>query len=41
MKTTHPAYASYTKQSWDSENIFNKINHIINGQHGPTFKINW
>lgn len=41
MKTTHPAYASYTKQSWDSEDIFNKINHIIKGQHGPTFKINW
>ena len=41
LKTTHPAYASYTKQAWDSGDVFNQINKIINGQNGPTFKINW
>jgi uracil-DNA glycosylase len=41
IKTTHPAYASYTKQLWDSENMFNECNRIITGQNGPDFKINW
>jgi uracil-DNA glycosylase len=41
IKTTHPAYASYTKQPWDCENMFNEINRIITGQNGPEFKINW
>ena len=41
IKTTHPAYASYIKQPWDCGDVFNKINKIINGQIGPTFKINW
>lgn len=41
IKTTHPAYASYTKQPWDSGNMFNECNKIINGQNGPTFKITW
>ena len=41
LKTTHPAYASYTRQAWDSGDVFNQINKIINGQNGPTFKINW
>jgi uracil-DNA glycosylase len=41
IKTTHPAHASYTKQLWDCGNMFNEINKIINGQNGPTFKINW
>jgi uracil DNA glycosylase len=41
IKTTHPAYASYTKQAWDCENMFNEINKIITGQNGPEFKINW
>jgi uracil-DNA glycosylase len=41
IKTTHPAYASYTKQPWDSGNMFNEVNKIINGQNGPEFKINW
>lgn len=41
IKTTHPAYASYTKQPWDCNDMFNEINKIINGQNGPTFKINW
>ncbi len=26
IKTTHPAYASYTKQPWDCNNMFNEIN---------------
>jgi uracil-DNA glycosylase len=41
IKTTHPAYASYTKQAWDCENMFEEINKIITGQNGPEFKINW
>lgn len=41
IKTTHPAYASYTKQSWDCGDMFNEINKIINGQNGPDFKIIW
>ena len=41
IKTTHPAYASYTKQSWECENMFNEINRIIKGQNGPEFLINW
>lgn len=41
IKTTHPAYASYTKQPWDCGDLFNEINKIINGLNGPTFKINW
>lgn len=41
IKTTHPAYASYTKQPWDCNNMFNEINRIINGQNGPEFKITW
>ena len=41
LKTTHPAYASYTKQLWDCENIFNEINKIIVGQTGKDFKIEW
>lgn len=41
IKTTHPAYASYTKQPWDCGDMFNEINKIITGQNGPEFKINW
>lgn len=41
IKTTHPASASYTKSNWDYGHIFEEINNIINGQNGPTFKINW
>ncbi len=41
IKTTHPAYASYTKQPWDCNDMFNEINRIITGQNGPEFKINW
>ncbi len=41
IKTTHPAYASYTKQLWDCNDMFNEINRIITGQNGPEFKINW
>jgi len=41
IKTTHPAYASYTKQPWDCNDMFNEINKIITGQNGPDFKIKW
>lgn len=41
IKTTHPAHASYTKQPWDCNDMFNQINKNIIGQNGPEFKINW
>jgi len=41
IKVSHPASAAYTKTTWDCGNMFNEINKIINGQNGPTFKINW
>lgn len=41
IKTTHPAYASYTKQLWDCNDMFNEINKIIKGQNGPGYTINW
>ena len=41
IKVSHPASAAYTKTVWDCNDMFNKINKIINGQNGPEFKINW
>lgn len=41
IKVSHPASAVYTKSVWDCKDVFNEINKIINGQHGPEFKINW
>ena len=41
IKISHPASAAYTKTTWDCQDVFNKINNIIKGQHGPTFKIDW
>ena len=41
IKVSHPASAAYTKTTWDCSDMFNEINKIINGQNGPTFKINW
>ena len=41
LKVSHPASAAYTKTTWDCKDVFNEINKIINGQHGPEFKIQW
>jgi len=41
IKVSHPASAAYTKTVWDCGDLFNECNKIINGQNGPTFKINW
>lgn len=41
IKTTHPAYASYIKQPWDCNDMFNEINKIIKGQNGPEYTITW
>ena len=41
IKVSHPASAAYTKTVWDCGDMFNECNKIINGQNGPTFKINW
>jgi uracil-DNA glycosylase len=41
IKVIHPASTAYTKEDWDCNDMFNKINSIIEGQHGPEFKIKW
>ena len=41
IKVSHPASAAYTKTTWNCGDMFNACNTIIQGQHGPTFKINW
>ena len=41
IKTTHPAYASYTKTLWDCNDVFNECNKIITANNGKDFKINW
>jgi len=41
IKISHPSSAVYTKIKWDCDDVFNKINSIIEGQHGPEFKIKW
>ena len=41
IKVSHPASAAYTKTTWDCGDMFNACNNIIEGQNGPTFKINW
>lgn len=41
IKVSHPASAAYTKTVWDCGDMFNACNTIIEGQNGPTFKINW
>ena len=41
IKVIHPVSAVYTKETWDCNDMFNKINSIIEGQHGPEFKIKW
>lgn len=41
LKASHPSSASYSKEIWDCNDIFNVCNTIIEGQNGPSFKINW
>lgn len=37
----HPAAASYQKREWNSDDMFNWVNHFIERNNGPEFKIQW
>lgn len=41
LKTSHPASASYTKTTWDCNNVFNEVNKILKNNNGPDFQIIW
>jgi uracil-DNA glycosylase len=41
LKASHPASAAYTKTQWDSGNMFNAINEILERNNGPEYKIIW
>ena len=41
IKTSHPASASYSKTTWDCQDMFNRINSIIEKTNGEQFKIKW
>lgn len=39
---SHPASAAYQKASkWECDDVFNKINNILEQNNGPEFKIQW
>lgn len=39
--TEHPATAAYKCTSWKHEDVFKKINKILEQNNGPEFTINW
>ena len=41
FKTTHPASASYKGDTWNSEDVFNKVNNLIEQNNGKEFRIEW
>jgi uracil-DNA glycosylase len=41
IKASHPASAAYTKTTWDCNDLFNRVNDIIEKNNGITFKIDW
>ena len=41
LKTSHPASAAYSGGVWDSGDIFNRVNEIIQQNNGKHFCINW
>ena len=41
IKASHPASAAYTKTTWDCNDLFNKVNDIIEKNNGKPFKIDW
>lgn len=42
FEVSHPASAAYQKASkWECEDVFNKINTILEQNNGPEFKIQW
>ncbi len=41
LKASHPASAAYTKTTWDCNDVFNKVNEILEKNNGPEYKIEW
>lgn len=41
FKVSHPASAAYTKSVWDCQDVFNKVNQVIEDLNGKEFKIKW
>ena len=41
IKASHPASVAYTKTTWDCNDLFNKVNDIIEKNNGKPFKIDW
>ena len=41
FKVSHPASAAYTKQVWDCDDVFNKVNEVITKMNGPEYCIHW
>jgi len=41
IKASHPASAAYTKTTWDCNDLFNRVNDIIEKNNGKPFKIDW
>lgn len=41
LKASHPASASYSKTTWDCNDIFNKTNEILSKNNGSPYKIDW
>lgn len=41
LKVSHPASAAYSGGNWDSKDVFNEINKILEKNNGKDFKIQW
>lgn len=41
LKVSHPASAAYSGGNWDSKDVFNEINKIIEKNNGSEFAIKW
>lgn len=41
IKISHPASAAYTGSVWDCNDVFNRVNDIIENANGREFRIDW
>jgi len=41
LKASHPASAAYNGGKWDCNDVFNKVNEIIEKNNGKDYKIEW
>jgi len=41
LKASHPASAAYSGGKWNCNDVFNKINDILQKNNGESFKIKW